>query len=319
MAVSTAERIETLEAAAQKLAPDDPMPEAGRKLLLAEFIKMLRHEDGSRTGQDIEDVHDMRVAIRRMRSAFRLLKPYFKSRDSRPHSRGLSRVAWVLGDVRDLDVLIEDLRVYQQTLEAENQTALQEMIDHLDQSRMDARQALNSVLDSKSYRRFLKAFSLFLTTAGAGVKAVDRTVTPLQVRHVLPGLIYDRLAAVRAYEAVIADADDVTLHALRIEFKRLRYTVSLFEGVLGSQISDFIDEIKAIQDCLGHLNDAATARARLDAVLDSDDVAQGALSAYLQHLEERSSGLRERFVELWQRFNTRRVQQKLSTAILALR
>jgi len=67
-----------------------------------------------------------------------------------------------------------------------------------------------------------------------------------------------------AYESALEEPSATTLHSLRIEFKRLRYTVSLFEGVLGTQIEGFIGDLKDLQDILGNLNDIATARGRLE-------------------------------------------------------
>lgn len=318
MGVTVLERIEKLEASAATIAPEDTITESGRKILLAEFTKMLKHEAGSRTGEDVEDVHDMRVATRRMRSLFRLLKPFFKSKDIRPFSRELREIAWALGDVRDLDVMIDDLREYQQGQEEAAQTELAEIIALLDRRRAEARGVLVSIFDSKTYRRFLKGYSTFVTTPGKAWKSDDGAVVPHQTRHVLPGLIHERLAAVRAYESVLEDVDDVTLHALRIEFKRLRYTLSLFESVLGSQIDDFIDEIRAVQDALGHLNDVHAARSLLDTTLEGDELPEAAL-VYFNHLEARAAAHRAQFAEAWERFNTRKVQQKLSNAILALR
>ena len=54
------------------MLPSDSMAEAGRKALHFNFERMLLHEPVARLGADIEGVHDMRVATRRMRSAFRL-------------------------------------------------------------------------------------------------------------------------------------------------------------------------------------------------------------------------------------------------------
>src|SRR5688572_3515190 len=109
MALTIAERIEQLASGRAAVSPTDNMAEAGRKVLLAELIKMLKHDKGSRTGEDIEDVHDMRVAIRKMRSIFRLLKTYFKSKDADNYNRALKRLASALGEVRDLDVLLANL------------------------------------------------------------------------------------------------------------------------------------------------------------------------------------------------------------------
>jgi CHAD domain-containing protein len=318
MALSVEERIANLETSAEAVLPTDTMAEAGRKVLLTELIQMLQHEAGSRTGEDIEDVHDMRVAIRRMRSAFRLLAPYYKSKDVRPYNKSLRRLGWVLGDVRDLDVLIGNLREFQLTLNADGQADLQTTIDELDERRTAAREDLVATFDSKSYRRFLKSFSEFVTTPIAAKQNSD--VTPTQVRHLLPGMIYDRLAAIRAYEDRLEDADAARLHALRIEFKRLRYTVSLFESVLGSTLSEFISELKAVQDCLGQITDANVARSSLDSLLDGGDSHHSdALNAYIEHMEANRDQLIADFAGIWERFNSRKVQEKLSKAVLSLR
>lgn len=315
MAITLTERIEALESARLPIAPEDAMAEAGRKVLLSELLNMLKHEEGSRTGADIEDVHDMRVALRRMRSTFRLLDAFYKRSDVRRFNQELRRLASGLGNVRDLDVLIENLQKFQKNLEADQQAELQKVIDELDGERATYREHLVEHLDSKPYRRFIKEFSAFVSKSGVGAKSSNEDgVVPTQVRHLLPGMIYNRLAAVRAYETVLEEADSETLHALRIEFKRLRYTVSLFQEVLGSQITEFIDELKAIQDCLGHLNDAAAARIWLDSYED-----EPVIGAYIAALEEKEVKLKEQFVEIWSHFNTRRVQQKLSSAVLALR
>jgi CHAD domain-containing protein len=312
--------LESLESQVQPVALEDTITEAGRKVLLGELLNMLKHEAGSRTGENIEDVHDMRVAIRRMRSLLRLLEPYYKSKMIRGYSRDLRRIGWALGDVRDLDVLLEDLKKYQSTLDAEGQAALQEMIDFLDKRRATAREELNDMLDSKFYRRFVKDFSKFLSKADAKMKGqANGEVVPYQVRHVLPMLIHDRLAAVRAYETAIPTDDAKTMHQLRIEFKRLRYAISLFDSLLGSSINDFVDEIKRIQDELGRLNDIHTARARLDAWLDdAEDNFSGVLAGYLTYLEAEEPKLKADFPAEWARFNNRKVQQKLSNALLAL-
>lgn len=315
MAYSPAQQIERLTPAVAPVAPEDSMPEAGRKILLNELLTMLQHEDASRTGADIEDVHDMRVAIRRMRSAIRLLRPYLKWKAIRPYNRKLRQLGGVLGEVRDLDVMIEQLQRYQAALDADSQAALQPAITELDTRRQEARAALNQYFDTKSYRRFVKSFAEFLLQP-MPEPHLNGAVMPYQVRHVLPMLIYDRLAAVRAYDTVLQQADAPTLHALRIEFKRLRYLLSLFQAVLGPQAADVIAEIKTIQDHLGHLNDGAVARLRLKNLLEADT--SGMLAGYLAFLDTQELGLKDSFMVAWQRFNTRKVQQKLASAVLAL-
>lgn len=298
--------------------PSDTMPEAGRKVLVGEFIRLLKVEGGSRTGEDIEDVHKMRVSIRRMRSAFRLLRGYYKPKTIEPFNHELRRVMQALGGVRDLDVLIHDLTQFQATLNDEQRGLMQRVIEELDQRRTAARAELNRVLDSKAYRRFQKSFIKFLTTPGAGVRHLDNHVAvPYQVRHVLPVMIYKHLAAVRAYETILENADAETLHALRIEFKRLRYTISLFIDVLGKDIEDFIKELVTIQDHLGRMNDIEVAQRRLNGIMDDlDGDLRGVLRIYLDHIQSERPQLEAQLPDIWRRFNSKQVQRKLAAAIL---
>lgn len=314
--------IESLKTHLTPLDLRDTMAEAGRKVLLGDFIKMLENEAGSRTGEDIEHVHDMRVATRRMRSAFRLLDDHYKTKPVRPLTNGLKQVARQLGQVRDLDVMIDDLQTHQATLEDEaNKDALQHVIDKLDKRRSKARRKLNNFLDSDAYNTFVAAFGAFLTAPGKSAKAIEDDSVPHQVRHVLPGLIHEHLALVRAYDNVLEGADFETLHALRIEFKRLRYIVDYFDGVLGASANDFLKELKVIQDYLGRMNDTVVAEERLREIIE-DGVKKPqkkVLRAYIDLLEADRQRLDAEFPAVWEHFNTRTVQSKLMNALLTLR
>ena len=59
----------------------DPMSEAGRKILGFHFARMINREAGTRSGEDIEALHDMRVAARRMRVALDLFGSFFKKKE----------------------------------------------------------------------------------------------------------------------------------------------------------------------------------------------------------------------------------------------
>jgi CHAD domain-containing protein len=314
-----AELIETLQAQMQPVAARDTMAEAGRKVLLDQFVKLLQYEAGSRSGEDIEDLHDMRVATRRIRSALRLLGDYYEPKPVRTYRRQLQKVARALGVVRNFDVLIADLRQFQVTMDERHQADLQAVIDRLDAEREQARAELNRALDKGSYRQFLRDFSEFVTTPGLGAKHVDGSSSPSQVRHLLPVLIYSHLGAVRAYDDVIKEADGAALHALRIELKRLRYTVSLFSNVLGRTVKSFIQEIKTMQDHLGRMQDIVTAQTMLNPMVCELSDGQGeTLQLYLDRIEAECQQLRRQFPELWAHFNTRTVQKQLATAIVAL-
>jgi len=131
MALDPTARVTKLQTALEALSPEDTMAEAGRKVLLSELIKILSHEAGSRTDRDLEDVHQMRVAMRRIRSLFRLLRPYFKKSVIRQYNHEFSALASGLGEVRDLDVLLDNLRRFKSKAKLKDES-FQLLLDELE-------------------------------------------------------------------------------------------------------------------------------------------------------------------------------------------
>ena len=80
------------------------MARAAQKTLAFHFARVGEHESGTLEGTDIEELHDMRVATRRMRAALRIFDGYLDPQDVRPLLKGLRRTGRALGTVRDLDV-----------------------------------------------------------------------------------------------------------------------------------------------------------------------------------------------------------------------
>jgi len=246
----------------EPLLPDEPMSEAGRKLLRLHFGRMLANEAGTRAGEDIEALHDMRVATRRMRAAYGVFAEYFDEAVLDPFNKGLRRTGRSLGAVRDLDVLLEKAEAYRAALPPEAVEAgdLSPLLDDWHARRAVARRQMLEYLDGQSYRTFVVNFRAFLTTPGAGALAyAAEQPVPYQVRHVVPRLIFTRYEAVRAYEPVITEAPLPTYHLLRIDCKRLRYALEFFRDVLGPEASGLIKQVTALQDLLGALQDAHVA------------------------------------------------------------
>ncbi len=310
--------------------PDDPMSEAGRKILHYHFERMLLNEPGSRLGEDIEAVHDMRVATRRMRSALVIFEPFYQRKVIRPLARGLRRTARALGAVRDMDVFLEKLALYQQELPPEAEDSLAPLREVCQQQRDAARSRLIKHLDSGSFARFVDDFEAFLTTPGAGARPPSQAgPVAHQVRHVVPRLIYERYGAVRAYETVLDHASIQTLHALRIDGKRLRYALEFFVEVLGPEARDVIEEVKTLQDHLGDLNDAEVAGNFLREFVSEHEKAQAAIQLgerrsiervvqYMAHQFAEKHRLMVSFPEAWDRFNRREVRRALGLAVSAL-
>jgi CHAD domain-containing protein len=309
----------------------DSFAEAGRKTFCYHFAEMLKFEPGTAKGADIEDLHDMRVATRRLRAAFRLFGPAFEPSVIKPLLAKLKATGRALGPVRDLDVFMEELQNYQHTLPPEGQHDFQSLLDAWQVKRDPARAAMLDYLDSNGYQRFKKEFYAFATTPGMGVKPIPVKIppTPSQVRHIAPGLIYHAYDQVRAYETVIENAPIETLHQLRITFKGLRYTLEFFREILGEGKDLVIEDIKLMQDHLGNLNDADVAITILHEFLEEWDERQVGLAiterknpapmaAYLTTQMEKRHQLLVTFPEVWANFNRPELRRSLALAISGL-
>ncbi|MCL4861683.1 MAG: CHAD domain-containing protein [Caldilineaceae bacterium] len=252
--------------------PELHMADACRLFWRRQLGQLLLNEAGVRYSSDIEYVHDMRVAVRRMRTALRFFGEFFRGKALRRIRKALRITGRRLGAVRDLDVALDRLRRHARYDEAGDKTEFERVAGVWEAERAAAHAALLAWLDSAAYRRFLARFGVFCSTAGKGARRYpsgDGDIpTPHEVRHVLPTLLMGQFSQVRAFEAFFAteEVNPETLHRLRIQCKYLRYNLEFAQSLMGRSSAGAIRALKALQDHLGELNDAVVSRAKLSAV-----------------------------------------------------
>ena len=321
------------------LEADDSMAEAARKTLLFHFRRMLYHEPGTRLGEDIEELHDMRVATRRMRAAIPVFGDYLDVDQMRPFIKGLRRTGRTLGAVRDQDVLLENTQAYLATLDPEQQSGLDPLRAVWEAEREAARGRMLAYLDGSAYATFKGRFGEFLQTPGAGALPVIREAgepLPHRVRHVVPGAMYQRLAAVWAYDEWVTGPDVPLerLHQLRIAAKGLRYTLEFFQEVLAPEAKSLIEEIKDLQDHLGDLQDAVVASNLLrdfltwgtwghkgikrHEPLPTVTVVAPGVAAYMTARQVELQHLLDTFPEAWAQVRSPEFRQSVAAALTSL-
>jgi CHAD domain-containing protein len=235
------------------------MPVAACKILRFNFDRLLKWEAAVRSDSDTEALHDMRVATRRMRAAWRVFDDSFRPGRTRKIRRRLEKVANRLGAVRDLDVLIEGLETYRSGLNAADRPGLDPMLSLWRRQRKAARTLLLEELDSSGYANFAKEMEEFLNGGAVAAAQAETPAQPHRVKDSAPSLIWSAYEAVRAYELVLPWADVGTVHNLRIEAKWLRYELEFFGETLGPDGPRLLQRVVALQDHLGSLHDADVA------------------------------------------------------------
>ena len=148
------------------ICPDDTLAEAGRKVWLFHFALMLCHEEGTLLGQDVEELHDMRVATRRMRTAFDIFSVAFEPKIMKQYLKGLRAIGKVLGEVRDMDVILEHAVIYQRKMKLDKQQGLEPLLAAWKQVIGKKRTKMTRHLQSDDYRSFKYNFNRNKTKQG---------------------------------------------------------------------------------------------------------------------------------------------------------
>jgi CHAD domain-containing protein len=230
----------------EEQAPSEPL-EALRALLRVQLREILTNDPGTRLGVDPESLHDMRVAVRRSRALLRAGRKLFRN-DVEDLRDRLKTLGMVLGDVRDLDVMLAHLRGEAEKLEPANQAAAaRRLLDRLEGEQASAHEALLATLGGDVYLSLLDDFE----------RALDE-LDPSGSDASLAKLAARQLERVRkAVRALPEEPSDEELHEIRKLGKRARYAAEL------AGHDAVVKRGKTLQDILGDHQDSVVAEAKL--------------------------------------------------------
>lgn len=238
-------------------APNDSPAHHVRVALDTRLRSLLSHDPGARIGADIEDVHQMRVSVRRMRAALKAARPLLDPEWSDGLRAELGWLGRSLGPVRDLDVLLPRLRSLAADLPEDELTAAEQLLGALDADYLVARRDMLTALDAPRYTTLLEQLADAIRLPLPGRSATENR--PELVELVRAEYRSLRKAVQRAGE----HPPDPVLHALRIKVKRLRYTGELAEPALGRPVRRLLSATAGLQEVLGDHQDACVAQDRI--------------------------------------------------------
>lgn len=228
---------------------------------LSDGLKRLEiHDLGLRLAADgipsVRDVHQARVATRRLRSVIRSLGPAVDPLWAEHVTDDLRWAGTALGAVRDLDVITRHL---EERRRPDNAIALEGLLQLARAQRTLAAQRLAGVLAEPRYLDLLDRLH-----AGAVTPPLTGTEPRDTAERLLQGIVAGeyRKFAKRA-RRLDADPDDRSLHRLRIKAKRLRYAAETATPTVGKSARRTARRAKKVQTVLGEVHDAAAMAAWL--------------------------------------------------------
>ena len=252
-----------------------------------------------------EPVHEMRVAVRRLRSAIALFRPAVGCPAVDAAAVGLKALADRLGPARDWDVFVAETAASVAKVLPDD-ASLRRLRAAAERRRRQAYTALRDWLGGVEFRR------LGLALAGlAGGRAWQTALAPGQVETLGLGLeafasraLARRLHRLAAAGEAIEHLDTKALHAIRLRAKRMRYVAEVFAPLYpGKATRRFMRRLARLQDRLGRLNDSSVADALLAEMGAGAGGRAHAAGLVRGFLAAGSRGARGRIARAWARFH----------------
>jgi CHAD domain-containing protein len=229
-------------------------------------IALNEHEPAARQGDDIEALHQMRVATRQLRAMLSLFRPYLPGPVARLRAR-VRRLGRALGEVRDIDVQLADLLGAEAKWKEDERARLEPLRAALHDARNRARRRMLRWLDSPAAGRLRANLASLAATRVSNEGFRRASLAPAAI--VAPKLVrarYERFR--RAADRVGEHSAAAEYHAVRIQAKRTRYALQVFEELYGEPAHALGRSMSGMQDLLGEQQDAITAATRLVALAD---------------------------------------------------
>jgi CHAD domain-containing protein len=306
------------------LTVQTPLPIAMRRVLGSRTRTVQRYLDrvASRPSEDPEDVHQLRVAARRLVAALSVFKSRLEPRARRGVRRAARRLRQLAGSVRDLDVLLAMVEQRVTWLPGGAPATPRPILRAIQRDRAAAQQALE-----KSLPKWTQQFD---RSSARLLQSLARQASGKPVRGTL-GSIARRILLKRLDRCFAAGQKDLTdldrMHRLRIMAKRLRYTMEIFgNGYPAEFARNLYPRVEELQGDLGEINDLRNLTRRLRSMQEAaSQAARSNHRAGTRRLIDRLAQLTESeleqrariFIQKWNRLTQSNFGQRFRRLVTA--
>ena len=237
------------------LRRDERSDRAAAQLLLQLAGTISRNLPGVLDDVDSEFLHDLRVAVRRTRSAQRQLLPVFPPGPIAHFRAEFRWVQQVTGPTRDFDVYLWEFDDLRSTLPEDRRADLEPLRRLLRRRRRTERGRMVRTLRSDRFATLLGEWPELLESLAAAEPGGPHAARPIaELASERIGAVYRRM--VKAGSAIREDSPAGSLHDLRKQGKELRYLLELFASLYAPEVvTPLVRTLKGLQDTLGRFYD----------------------------------------------------------------
>jgi inorganic triphosphatase YgiF len=233
------------------------------------FDHWMANEPATLDGSDPEGLHQMRVGLRRMRSALTLFDGVLPMMQAGWLKKECQWITRTLGSARNWDVFLDEVLA---PLEANRpgDASLAALRDQCERARARNYETAREAIRSPRYTTLVLNFSRWLDEADwrATENTTRREILAAPLKAYADTVLEQRYRRLVKRGRGLASATAKQRHKLRIAVKKMRYTAEFFASLYGPKKSGaMIRELSGLQDTLGDLNDLAVTERQLETVI----------------------------------------------------
>ena len=295
----------------------DTLASAMRAIVAMHLGRLRAAQPAAQGGNDPEAVHEMRVAVRRLRTALRLGKATVPARRREALGRELRWLADALGQVRDLDVQLATADWHRARLAVGARGPIDGFRRALRRQRKVALAALQETFAASRYSRLLLTLERVATPPARPPAGAAAEPIPLAGRRAIKRAAR-KLRKLGDGVGELPHADE--LHTLRIRAKRLRYVLEALKEITGGDGRRLVKRVTQLQDVLGKFNDsmvtAKTVRHHRDGLpTPLAPATRAAFTAIADAELRRAGGAQAQFHRAWERFTKKSARRRLRSLL----
>lgn len=237
--------------------PDNAYKGLAARSILRWMNKLVDRIDGVASGEDPEDIHRMRVASRRLRTAMALFKDCLPKKQRKTWRKMIRRVTKDLGPARDLDVQIGFVETFQVGHAEETlQSGLEALLEELRARRAELQPSVLSSMNELRAHPALSEMARAVEDLQQQAGETDGQACTEDTGRRAGAKIMRRLRELLEHEPWVLETHAAASHHdMRIAAKRLRYAMELLNPVWAERLDHPIRVVKGFQRVLGKVHD----------------------------------------------------------------
>jgi len=289
------------------LDPEMTIRQAMIVILKKLFDSMMWNMEGIQKDYDTEFLHDFRISLRRTRSCLSQFKSVLLPELAQEFKEAFAYLSRITGPTRDLDVYLLYEENYKQRLPKILLEGLHTFFEDISRQRAVEYKKLQMALKSPKFNTIIRKWSDYLGQDQEESRASDKIILPMAKK-----IIYQRYRKImkNGYSIGPFSADE-ELHDLRIQCKKLRYSLEIFSSLFDKEkIKMVIKQLKRLQTNLGDFNDLSVQQEMLREQLNSlrsgtkkNKYYAAAIGGLLTNLYHEQRDVRKRFGDIFDKFD----------------